>query len=284
MSSSPLRGWLIRLGREPFVHFLLIGVAIFAFNALRGRAGDAPDRRIVVSQSQAQRLVNQWMQTWHRPPSPQEIDGAIRDYVKEEIYYREALRLGLDKDDEVVRRRMRAKMEFLAVSQLELQKPTDAMLQSFLDAHAAQYSNDARYSFDQVYVTAREGDAQAMARARNILGQLNAGKDWRPKGDPVDAPASMVAAGPTEIARVFGPGLVDGLRKPVIGRWVGPVTSGLGLHLLRVRAVDSAAPPRLADVRQVVENDWRATTLAQREADGYQALLNAYDVRIERPK
>ncbi len=284
MSFPALRGWMIRLGREPFVHFLLIGVVIFAVNALNGRAGDAADRRIVVSQQQVQRLVGQWMQTWHRPPSPREIDAAIRDYVKEEIYYREALHLGLDKDDEVVRRRMRAKMEFLAVSQLELQKPTDAMLQAFLEAHAAEYSTDARYSFDQVYVTAREGDAKAMERARAILGQLNAGKDWTTAGDPIDAPASLSAAGPTEIARVFGPGLVDGLRKPAIGRWVGPVTSGLGLHLLRVRAVEGARPPRLADVRQVVENDWRAVTLAQREAEGYQALLNAYDVRIERPK
>ena len=284
MPVNALRGWLVRLGREPFVHFLLIGLAIFAINALQGSAGDPADRRIVVSQQQVQRLVGQWMQTWHRPPAPAEIDGAIRDYVKEEIYYREALRLGLDKDDEVVRRRLRAKMEFLAVSQLELQTPTEAQLQSFLDAHPAQYATDARYSFEQVYVTAREGDSRAAARARQILGQLQAGAKGRTVGDRIDAPAAMVSAGPTEIARIFGQGMVDGLRNSPLDRWVGPVTSGLGLHLVRVHRVDGARSPRLAEVRQVVENDWRATTLARREAEGYQALLNAYDVRIERPR
>jgi hypothetical protein len=271
--------------REPFLHFVVLGLLIFAFNAWRGAAGDPADRRITVSQAQVQRLVGQWMQTWQRPPTPGEVDALIRDHVKEEVYYREALHLGLDRNDEVVRRRLRAKMEFLAVSQLEQQTPGEATLQAWLDSHAAQYAQGARYSLDQVYVSARPGDAAAVARSAAILRHLRrGGGEWHRAGDRLDAPHSVETADIDALSATFGPDFATRVPKLEIGTWEGPVRSGLGLHLVRLRKVTLGHPPKLSDVRQMVENDWRAATLAQREAAGYQALLNAYDVRIERPR
>jgi len=279
-----LRARAMAVLREPFLHFVLLGLLIFAFNAWRGGVGDPADRRIVVSQAEVQRLIGQWMQTWRRPPTPCEVDALIRDHVKEEVYYREALHLGLDRNDEVVRRRMRAKMEFLAVSQLEQQTPTDATLQAWLDSHPAQYAQGARYSLDQVYVTARQGDAAADARAAAILRRLRGGTDWHRAGDPLDAPGHVEAADSATLTATFGSDFATAVAGLPTGRWAGPVRSGLGLHLVRLRQVMPGHPPKLAEVRQTVENDWRAATLARREADGYQALLDAYDVRIEKPK
>ena len=279
-----LRARALALLREPFLHFVLLGLLIFAFNAWRGAIGDPSDRRIVVNQAEVQRLVGQWMQTWRRPPTPGEVDALIRDHVKEEVYYREALHLGLDRNDEVVRRRMRAKMEFLAVSQLEQQTPSDATLQAWLDSRPAQFAQGAHYSLDEVYVTARPGDTAAQARATAILRRLQGGADWRSAGDPLDAPGRVQAADLATLSATFGPDFAEAVPSLPVGRWAGPVRSGLGLHLVRLRQVTPGHPPKLADVRQAVENDWRAATLARREAEGYQALLNAYDVRIEKPK
>ena len=279
-----LRARAVAVLREPFLHFVVLGLLIFAFNAWRGAIGDPADRRIVVSQAEVQRLIGQWMQTWRRLPTPGEVDALIRDHVKEEVYYREALHLGLDRNDEVVRRRMRAKMEFLAVSQLEQQTPADATLQAWLDSHAAQYAQGARYSLDQVYVTARPGDAAAEARAKAILRRLQGGADWHRAGDPLDAPAHVEGTDAATLSATFGPEFAGAMAALPVGSWAGPVRSGLGLHLVRLRRVLPGHPPKLAVVRQTVENDWRAATLARREAEGYQALLNAYDVRIEKPK
>lgn len=284
MSIAWWRARLFQAAREPFVHFLLIGVAIFAISALRGPGGDPAGRRIVVTEAQVSRLVGDWMQTWRRPPTPAETDGIIRDYVKEEIYYREALRLGLDKDDQVVRRRLRSKMEFLAVSQLDSQTPDDRVLQAFLDRRPEVYAADPRFTFDQVYIAARPGDRVARDRAVATLARLRGGSDPKGMGDPLDAPASLTAAASGDIARRFGPEFAGALGALPVGAWSGPVTSGYGLHLVRLRAVVAASPPSLDQVRRAVENDWRAATLAQRQQAGYQALLDAYDVRIERPR
>ena len=124
-----VRGWL----REPLVHFLLAGFAIFLFFAWRGFDVDPASRTITIEEAQVLRLAKSFEQTYQRAPSPDEVDGLIHDYIKEEIYYREALRLGLDSDDPVIRRRMRSKMEFLARAELENVKPKDVVLQKMLD-------------------------------------------------------------------------------------------------------------------------------------------------------
>ena len=110
-----------RLLKEPLVHFLIAGAAVFWL--LSGRAPDLGERRIVVNEAVVSGLVQRWTDTFRRPPSQDEIDGLIRDYVQDQVYYREALSLGLDQEDEVVVRRMRRKMESLAVAEAEAQNP-----------------------------------------------------------------------------------------------------------------------------------------------------------------
>jgi len=279
-----IRRFLAGALREPLTHFLLVGLAIFLFFDVFGGDVDVGDRRIVVNEAQVRRLADQWSQTWQRPPNANELDGLIRDYIKEEIYYREALRLGLDRDDVIVRRRLRSKMEFLANSEAETAAPSDAELQAWRDKYPARYAPDPVYSLDQVYVSTSGGDAAGDAKAKAILRQLQAGAKPAALGDPLALPRSLDRAAAFDINRQYGDEFADALKSLPVGKWSGPVVSGFGLHLVRVREVRLPREPRLAEVRQAVENDWREATREERENRAYQILLDGYRIEIEKPK
>ncbi len=262
------------LAREPLLHFLIAGAALFAFSGYYGGV-DASERSITLDEMQVARLADQWQQTWRRPPSPKELDGLIREYIKEEIYFREAIRLGLDADDPIIRRRLRTKMEFLATAQVENAVPTDAELTRYYAANKARYAADPAYSFDQLYY----GDDEA--GARRAIALLNTGGNLPALLLPL--PAEMEKASATDVARTFGDSFADALRTLPLSRWAGPVRSGYGWHTVRVRAVDTSKIPPLAEIAQRVGNDWRAETKTKREAAAYQTLLDGYTIRIAKP-
>ena len=268
--------------REPLVHFLVAGLAVFAFAALRDAPVDPGRRTIVVSEKQVSRLVAQWQTAWGRTPTQPEIDTLIRDHIKEEVYYREAQRLGLDEDDPIIRRRLRAKMEDMGSAAAEQAVPTDATLQAWVDRHPARYASDPRYSFDQIYLG--QIGSQALAeRASGVQQKLRAGPNWAEFAEPISLPRSLDQIDRTAIARQFGDGFAESLSGLPPGQWQGPVASGFGQHLVRVRAVTISAPPMLGDLRRAAENDWRAATQTAREARAYQLLLDSYTIKIERP-
>lgn len=268
--------------KEPLVHFLLMGFALFLFFAWRGDAVDPESRTITITEEQVERLAANWTQTWQRPPTQTEIDGLIRDFVKEEVYYREGLRLGLEQDDAIIRRRIRSKMEFLAISELENEVPGDAVLQALLDKNPQAYAADARYSFDQIYLAAQD-EAAARARATQMLAALKGGADWQQLGDVISLPRSLDNVDRTRIASDFGDEFAASLAGIKSGQWAGPIASGFGLHLVRIGAVQASSKPKLADVRQKLENDWRAQTVKEREAKAYQTLLDGYTIKIAKP-
>ena len=202
MTIAPVRGrWL----REPLLHFLIIGIGLFLlYQFIRGGNESAP-REIVISESRIEALAENFGRTWMRPPTPQELRGLVDDYVKEEVFYREAIAMGLDRDDTVIRRRLRQKMEFVSEDAATTAEPTDAQLQQFLAAHAEKFVEPARVSFQQVFVNPeRRGDA-ARRDAERILAELQAGR----------GPANPAEAGdptllPAELERCLAPG---GLRQ-----------------------------------------------------------------------
>lgn len=269
--------------REPLVHFLIAGLLVFIFASQTGANIDPESRRIVVNAKQIQRLTENWQKAWSRLPTPTELDDLIREDIKDEIYNREALRLGLDKNDTVIRRRLRAKMEYLAISAAESQRPSDAELQTWLDNNVQKYSIGNKYSFDQIYF-ADDEEAPAQARAASALARLRAGADWHELGDEISLPPAINNENQAQIGRIFGIEFATELQTLTIGEWKGPVASGFGLHLIRLNAVQTGAKPRLAEVRTQVENDWRAETALARERQAYQKLLDGYSISIERPK
>jgi len=268
-----LPSWL----REPLVHFLIAGFAVFAFLAWRGEPVDPSGRTIEIDEAKLQQLAERFVQTWRRPPSATEIDGLIRDYIKEEVYYREALRLGLESDDSIIRQRLRSKMEYLAKAQAENVVVDDGVLQQWLDTYPNRYANGARYSFDQIYLR----DPADAASVQAVLVQQT---DWRSLSAPISLPQSVSDADSKQIARDFGEGFAAALSQiKADNLWVGPIASGFGQHLVRMRTLSAGKKPSLAAVRQSVDNDWRAETAKLREAAAYQALLDGYTITIAKP-
>jgi peptidyl-prolyl cis-trans isomerase C len=146
-----------------------------------------------------------------------------------------------------------------------------------LDKNAARYAPETLYSFDQIFI----GDEEAMEGLFVI--RLRAGDDWQTLSRPISLPKSVERSSTAQIEKQFGSKFVEGLAKAKQGAWSEAIESGFGYHLIRVRAVEAGSRPRLADVRQRVENDWRAATAASREAKAYQALLDGYSIKIEKP-
>ena len=262
-----------RLLREPLVHFAVLGALIFA---LFGNATSADERRIVIDAARVQRIAGQYAQNFRRAASAEELDALIRDDVKEEVYYREALRLGLDRNDEVVRRRMRVKMEAFGDTAQDIAAPDGVTLQRWLSEHPDRFAGEATYAFDQRYLGA---DA---TRAPAGLIELRALRDFA--GAPIPLPARFEAIGAGETAELFGDDFAVALDGLPLGEWSGPVASGVGQHLVRVRKRRAAAPPRLATIRQRVENDWRAAMARDRAERAYRDLLKRYHVVIEKPE
>jgi peptidyl-prolyl cis-trans isomerase C len=272
------RSWL----REPLLHFLIAGLAVFLFSAWRGGSVDPESRTISITAEQVQTLADRWTLTWQRTPTQNEIDGLIRDYIKEEVYSREAKRMGLDEDDIIIRRRLRIKMETLATAEAESVDPDDATLQAWLDKHQQKYAGDVRYSFDQIYLNSNGGIA-AQDKAISIFSRLRKGAQWQGLGDRISLPQSFQNASSTDIIREFGDDFAGALKGKEQGKWVGPIQSGFGLHLVYIRGVTLSAKPALSDVRQAVSNDWREATIKDRENRAYQALLDGYTIRIAKP-
>src|SRR5688572_2002204 len=175
MDDSRMRAWL----REPLLRFLAAGAAIFLLYRVVAGGEEGP-REIVVSEARIEALAENFARTWMRPPTAAEIRGLVEDYVREEVYYREAMTLGLDRDDTVVRRRLRQKMEFVSDDVASLREPTDPELQAYLAKNPAAFVDPPALSFQQrLFSSDRRGEA-ALADARRALGQLTAGQTAPP--------------------------------------------------------------------------------------------------------
>jgi hypothetical protein len=266
-----------RLLREPLVHFLLLGALLFAAYGWLNQGGFGARDEILVSKQQVEGLVMQFERVWQRPPTADEKQALVDGWVRDEVFYREALAMGLEQDDPVVRRRMSQKVQFIVDSGTDA-APTDAELQRWLDEHADQYRREPSYAMQQVYFDpARHGDgtANTLEAARSAL---EAGENIA--GDSTMLPAEIVG-GASEVARSFGDEFERNLRQLPVGSWQGPVRSPFGLHLVRIRERDEGRPALLSEVRTDVARDL-SNARAKAAGDAYYERLRAkYVVRIE---
>jgi len=277
-----------RLIREPLLHFLVLGAGLFALYAGVNNGAPERDDRIVVDEEQVMRLAEQFQRTWMRPPTRPELEGLAKDFVKEEILYREALDLGLDRDDLVIRRRMRQKMEFLNADLVEMQSPADADLQAYLEAHPDRFRTAATTSFEQIYLNPERPGADAEQRAAELLERLNANEATTIEidtiGDPTLLPGKLDAASSREISATFGGQLAEAAGDAPQDIWSGPYASGFGLHLVRVTDRTPARLPVLAEIRAAVERDWSAERRRNANERFYDTLRKRYSVEIRLPQ
>jgi hypothetical protein len=282
MPDSRLRTLL----REPLVHFLLIGAALFLFFSWTGGSGGPDSSRIVIGPGQVQHLVTGFSRTWRRPPTQAELKGLLDDYVREEIATREARTMGLDKGDTVIRRRLRQKLEFLVEDAAEAVPPTEAELREWLETHPETYQQEPQVAFRQVFLSPDRRGHRIESDAAALLETLEAagpGADVESLGDSIMLPSDFELAPLTMASRTFGNDFAANLADLEPGRWTGPIRSGYGLHLVYVRERIEGRNPELADVRDAVARDLLTTRRKDQLESMYEQLLERYDVVIDMP-
>ena len=269
-----------RLFREPLLHFLAIGGLIFLlFGALAGpRPG--PTDTIVVGPEHIEQLVTGFQAVWRRPPTDDELRAMIDDFVREEIYYRQALALGLDRNDTVVRRRLRQKMEFLTDSAGDLLEPAAGELEAYFAANEKAYRREPRLALEQIYL-GETPDPETITRSLIALRSDPVTGTTVP-GQPTILPAELDLSTPYAIDSVFGKGFFERLAELPHGNWAGPVKSAYGIHLVRIGDSLSANNPPLDDVRDAVLRDWKAAKALEIRERHYARLRERYDVEIRR--
>lgn len=270
--------------REPLAHFMLIGAALFAADWALSEPDLAPrEDRIVVTAGEVDRLASFWEKRRLRQPSAAELEGLIEEYVREEVLYREALALGLDRDDVTIRRLLRQKYEFLTQDLAVAREPEPAKLRAWYEAHQDRYSAPARLSFTQVYFNTDRrgagGERDAIVALASLqedtttAGALGDGQlldmDYRDRSEE-------------EIAAVFGQEFASAVSGLEPGAWSGPIRSGYGIHLVRLNARSPGEALPFEVVADQVRNDWAYEQRQEANEELYRRLLERYEVSVER--
>ncbi len=273
-----------RLVREPLFHFLVLGAVMFAVYGLRTRNKVAKPAEIVVTQGAIENLVTGFTRTWQRPPDEKELQGLLRDYVRQEAAYREAVVLGLDRDDMVVRRRLQQKLEFLSNELTEGAQPSDAELQDFMLAHIDSFKSEPRFSFRQIYFNPqlRGGNTHRdAARIREKLQHAGQRGNTMSLGDPFLLEQSFNDVCLSDVRKTFGERFASGLTSLQLAEWQGPIDSGYGTHLVFLDQRSEGRVPSLAEARDQVRREWLDAKRRETTDKFYQALLSRFTIRIE---
>jgi peptidyl-prolyl cis-trans isomerase C len=274
--------------REPLLHFLFIGAAIYLlYGAVAEPVREETDKTIVVSAGEVEWMQTSWQKRWNRPPTPDELDGLIQQYIRETVLYREALTMGLNQHDQVIRRRLAQKLEFLAKDLVALTPPTEEELLAYFDAHRERYQEPTLFTFTHVFIDPdKRGDAtleDAEAIKATLIARGDAIEDAGALGDDFMLQSYYPEKDPLEIRKLFGGGFTNSLVELAPRRWHGPVLSGYGTHLVYVSNIREPPPPVFAEVRDRVVEDWTTERSEELNEQFYANLRDRYTVVIEEP-
>ena len=275
-----------KLFKEPLIHFLVIGALIFVVFAVVNKEEIAVDgRKIIVSAGDIERLSVSWSKKWNRSPTEQELDSLIESYIREEVYYREALALGLDQDDTILRRRLMQKMEFLSNDLADLSNPKETTLKQYFLANQGKYELPARISFTHIYFSYDKHSNRILDDAEKVLADIRA-SDTPVQGAPEKGNSFMLQydftlEAPFGVARLFGQGFAEQLFQLEPDSWQGPVESGYGLHLVRISEKIEARMPELASAIDKVRTDYMFEQRQKTNKAIYERFRQRYEIVIE---
>jgi hypothetical protein len=266
--------------REPLVHFLGLGLALFVLHALVAPA-DQGEGRIVVSAQIVSSLAEQHEKLFGSPPSAQELSALVDARVQDEMLYREGVAMGLDKDDDVIKRRVRQNYELIAEGEDSAAGATDADLEAYLKANRDRFRAPPVVSFQQVVVPLSGTDAVIEARITAMKSALTNGAAPDTLGGPSLLPTDVPATSLDLVARDFGSRFAQSLGSAPVGKWSGPIRSAYGVHLVRLDSRAPSALPPLAEIRAKVAREWENDRRTKARNARMAELRQSYDVVIE---
>jgi len=279
-----IRGWM----RSPLLHFLLIGAVLFMLYSLVSPPRPAaPGSRIELTGDDLKQIEMVWTAKWQRPPTPAEWRGLIDSKVREEVLYREALAMGLDQDDVIIRRRLGQKLEFLIEDVSAIRDPSTAELESWYKRNGAQFSLPARATFCHIYFSPDVRGMRAEAVAARALTALPAGTTCNSSaalGDRFPDQNYYGERTPEEVANVFGTQFSQSLFRLKPGSWQGPVESGFGWHLVLIDALTPARIPAIGEVdRSRVQSAWLDSQREESKRKAFEVMRAKYEVVLPKP-
>jgi hypothetical protein len=259
---------------------------LFALYGFVGKRSTEAPEKIVVSASRIANLGDGFARTWRRAPSEQELRSLIEDYIRDEVFYREGRAAGLDRDDAVIRRRVRQKMEFL-VEDMSVLEPNDAQLAAYLDSNPERFRAEDHLTFRQVFLSATrrpntiDSDSKQVA---SILARADTGMDVTALGDPFPLGEEFSGVSPTKVTHLFGENFANQLLGMEKGRWQGPVSSSFGQHFVFISERTSGSLPQLDDIRPAVRREWANARRLEAEQKLYASLRERYEIVVEAPR
>jgi len=277
---------LKKLIREPLLHFLLIGAGIYGLYGLLA-AGESTedDRRITVSSGDIQTLTDQWTRLWNRPPTEAELAGIIRNHVRVQILYREAVAMGLDAGDTVIERRLAQKVELLARSLITPADPTDEVLRAWYVENPEAFKQPDLYTIAQIFFDPDKREDATLDDARAALDKLNeldeVPADFADYGDRFMLQYYYPRNTELELRKLFGSGFVEQIVDLQPGKWHGPILSGYGAHLVLVSDVILSPPPSYEDVKSQIKERWMGEQIDEMSERFVAELVSRYEIDVE---
>jgi hypothetical protein len=241
--------------------------------------------KIVISGPRIATLAEGFARTWRRPPTVQELQGLVEDYIREEVFYREGRAAGLDRDDVVIRRRVRQKMEFLAEDMAGVE-PSEEQLAAYLQSHPERFRTSERFTFHHVFLSAaRRGSAMEndSTQLANQLAGAAATEDAAALGDPFLLGEAFRSLSHNEVARTFGENFAKQISAVEQSRWQGPIQSGFGLHFVFTEERTKGNLPPLDAIREAVRKEWLNERRLEAERTLYRKLRDRYEIVVEAP-
>jgi peptidyl-prolyl cis-trans isomerase C len=278
-----------KLLKEPLIQFLLFGACIYAAYVLFGAPDEEESQRsVIISENRIANLAAMWETRWNRPPTEAELVGLVRAWLREDILYREAMAMGLDDDDHIIRQRLAQKLEFLTNDIVQMREPDDGELEAYFDANIERFREPDRVTFIHVYFNPDSRGDATLEEAAQSLERLQAAGE--PDGEVVDEGDRFMLqnyfaeASKSDISRAMGSGFAESVMQLEPGQWHGPVLSGFGTHLVYVSEFEPAPPPELANVRDEVLGEWRRIQTEKFDAEFLESLKSRYEIVIEGPE
>ncbi len=267
-----------KLIHEPLIHFLFISICFFfIYDLLNPQTADE-SKIITISQNRVDLLTQGFVKTWTRKPTSQELAKMIDGYALNEIYSREAIALGLGENDEVIRRRLRQKMEFILQDMSALQQPSADDLAQFFHQNSTNYQAEASYSFEQKYITTNRSNQQLKQLIAKQKQRISSGQN--PQGDTSLMATEFSDVSAYQINRQFGKNFNKELDKVDLNQWIGPIKSGLGLHFIKVSQRIAGEISPLSQIKEKVIEDWQHQQSIDFTNNYQQELLAQYQVIV----
>ena len=267
--------------KEPLVHFLLIGLGIFLVYGWVS-AEESYDNKIIIDDSHLAHLVSIFELQWNRPPTEEELQNILEKYLQQEIFYREALKMNLDHNDEVVKRRLAQKMEFLSDDLSALvDPPTDEKLQTYYQQNKDKYQVPYQYSFKQVVFT-KDRHKDPQAAALEALDQYGSGQvdAMHDHGDRLSIRYQFDNFYEPQVEKELGGNLAVLLRDLPLYQWSGPVESGYGVHLIYLTEKQAPRFPEFQDIKDELARDYSYQAEQENQQAIYQGLKKNYEIEI----